>query len=140
MRKTANVSTLKARAGRIALQQRRAQEERGRIKDVIGDWGAPGVAPSQVPPDDARTSEWLEAGGTKGYERKLRKVAQRGVVKLFNAIRAAQSTSVDDIDKARAQNTSRKTNALGSKDTALNELSKSNFLDLLRGGPRDAQA
>ena len=148
VRKSANASTLRAKAARIALLERRERQERAHVRDVIGEWGPPGVLPGNVP-DEAVEQSFLEQGGTKGYERRLRKVAQRGgaslltVVKLFNAIRAAQSTSTDDIDKARTlsggRHGAKKANVVGSRETAraylltVNELSKSNFLDLLRG-------
>ncbi|WFD34239.1 hypothetical protein MCUN1_001076 [Malassezia cuniculi] len=136
VRKSANASTLRAKAARIALLERRVRQERAHVRDVIGEWGPPGVLPGRTP-DEATQQAFLEQGGTKGYERRLRKVAQRGVVKLFNAIRAAQSTSTEDIDKARAiaggRHGAKKVNAVGSRETALNELSKNNFLDLLRG-------
>lgn len=142
VRRTANKTTLRAKAERLALEQRREREERAHVRDVIGGWGPPGRLPSQHTDAEApETLEWLEQGGTKGYERRLRKVAQRGVVKLFNAIRVAQETSMDDVDKARAnKRTSAKTNPLGSTEAAVNELSKSNFLDLLRTAPKGTSA
>lgn len=138
LRHTANASTLRAKAARLALEKRKEREERAHIKDVIGDWGPPGslsyagYAPLSGPALDA----WTEQGGAKGYERRLRKTAQRGVVKLFNAIRAAQSTTEDDIEKARMTQKSRKLNELGNKDVAVKELSKSHFLDMLRQAPK----
>lgn len=136
VRKSANASTLRAKAARIALQERRERQESAHVRDVIGEWGPPGVLPGTTPDPDVMQA-FLEQGGAKGYERRLRKVAQRGVVKLFNAIRAAQSTPSDDIDKARelsgARHGAKKANPIGSRETAINELSRSNFLDLLRG-------
>jgi len=138
LRHTANASTLRAKAARLALEKRKEREERAHIKDVIGEWGPPGSlsyaghAPLSGPALDA----WTEQGGAKGYERRLRKTAQRGVVKLFNAIRAAQSTTEDDIERARMTQKSRKVNELGNKDMAVKELSKSHFLDMLRQAPK----
>ncbi|KAI3617199.1 hypothetical protein CBS9595_003108 [Malassezia furfur] len=142
VRRTANSTTLRAKAARMALEKRREREERAHVRDVIGDWLPPGVLPGQtVDQNTPQMIEWTEQGGAKGYERRLRKVAQRGVVKLFNAIRAAQETSVDDVDKARAlKRKSNKTNALGNSERAVNELSKSNFLDLLRSAPKGTSA
>ena len=142
VRRTANTTTLRAKAARMALEKKREREERAHVRDVIGDWLPPGVLPGQtIPEDSPQMIEWTEQGGAKGYERRLRKVAQRGVVKLFNAIRVAQETSVDDVDKARAlKRKSSKTNALGNSERAVNELSKSNFLDLLRGAPKGPSA
>ena len=138
VRRTANTTTLRAKAARMALEQRREREEKAHVRDVIGEWGPPGALPGHdLALDTPQSVEWMEQGGAKGYERRLRKVAQRGVVKLFNAIRAAQETSVDDVDKARAlKRKSSKTNALGNTEAAVNELSKSNFLDLLRSAPK----
>jgi len=138
LRHTANASTLRAKAARLALEKRKEREERAHIKDVIGEWGPPGSlsyaghAPLSGPALDA----WTEQGGAKGYERRLRKTAQRGVVKLFNAIRAAQSTTEDDIERARMTQKSRKVNELGNKDMAVKELSKTHFLDMLRQAPK----
>lgn len=146
IRKTVNASTMRAKAARLMLEQRRQREERAHIKDVIGEWGPPGVQTSEPVYTEAMDA-WLEQGGAKGYERRLRKTAQRGgtwaeltlVVKLFNAIRAAQSTSEGDIDKARLMQTTkqaRKVNALGNKELAVKQLSKSHFLELLRQAPK----
>lgn len=59
-------SKLEAKARRVLREERRAEMELGRVKDLAAD--EEGVA----------------------LERRLRKTAQRGVVKLFNAVRAAQ--------------------------------------------------
>lgn len=151
IRKTANASTMRAKAARLMLEQRRQREERAHIKDVIGEWGPPGVQTSSGPVYTEAMDVWLQQGGTKGYERRLRKTAQRGgtcasltiVVKLFNAIRAAQTTTEEDIDKARSMQTTkqaRKVNALGNKELAVKQLSKTHFLELLRQAPKSTQA
>lgn len=165
LRRSAQSTTLSARAARIALEQRRRREERSHVKDVIGGWGPPGVLPAlededgnvmetmrNAEDDVERLQEFASQGGSQSYERKLRKVAQRGVVKLFNAIRAAQTTTEDDLqeveakksaasasatasDKAGSQTTaaaSAKKGGLASKDARLADLSKSNFLDLIK--------
>ncbi|CCL98282.1 uncharacterized protein FIBRA_00276 [Fibroporia radiculosa] len=65
--------------GRKILQvEKKEKEEKGRIRDVIGGWGGEG-------------------------ERVLRKVAQRGVVRLFNAIQHTQAASSVAADEAKAQ-------------------------------------
>jgi hypothetical protein len=60
------------------------------VRDLIGGWGRPGEKPGQsslpragaVDDSDAEEGgemdEWLREGGSKGFERRLRKVAQRG--------------------------------------------------------------
>ncbi|PSR75868.1 hypothetical protein PHLCEN_2v8782 [Hermanssonia centrifuga] len=63
-----NEEKLEAKGKKVLLVERKVKEEKGRIKDVIGGWGGEG-------------------------ERALRKVAQRGVVKLFNVIQQSQASS-----------------------------------------------
>ncbi|KAF9925838.1 Trimeric GatFAB AmidoTransferase(AdT) complex subunit [Linnemannia zychae] len=62
------------------------------------------------------------------YEKKLRKVATRGVVQLFNAIKAQQKTTEDLTDKMRPITTN-------AKDKVAN-LTKASFLDLLKSGTK----
>lgn len=91
------------------MEARKKREERSRVTDVIQGWGAPGELPKtlegdekpvggQDGRDDEKIRAWLDQGGVQGYEKKLRKAAQRGVVKLFNAIRAAQNTTEDSLE------------------------------------------
>ncbi|GJE85708.1 Rrp15p domain-containing protein [Phanerochaete sordida] len=61
-----NDEKLEAKGKKVLLIERKEKEEKGRIKDAIGGWGGEG-------------------------ERALRKVAQRGVIKLFNVIQQAQA-------------------------------------------------
>ena len=63
-------------------------------------------------------------------ERRLRKVAQRGVVKLFNAVRAAQVAATE------AERGTRKAGVIGmdQREGKVNELSKKGFLDLIASG------
>ncbi len=164
LRRSAQSTSLSARAARIALEQKRRREERCHVKDVIGGWGAPGVLPPMEDEDGniietapatgdeaERLQEFVTQGGSTVYERKLRKVAQRGVVKLFNAIRAAQTTTEDDLEEveakqsaakgaakasAAASSASGKKAGLASKDARLADLSKSNFLDLIKKGSK----
>jgi hypothetical protein len=90
---------LERRAHAAVRTSKHIQLERGHVKDVIGGW-----APRPSKP----FSEWAdvqettvvgegEMGGAE-KERELRRLAQRGVVKLFNAIRAAQGA----VDEAKA--------------------------------------
>ncbi|KAJ1030305.1 hypothetical protein NDA16_001215 [Ustilago loliicola] len=165
LRRSAQSTSLSARAARIALEQKRRREERSHAKDVIGGWGPPGVLPPlededgniietypaiSAEDDAQKLQEFASQGGSQAYERKLRKVAQRGVVKLFNAIRAAQTTTEDDLEEiekkqsaAKASSAAAKATAttaaaagkkagLASKDARLADLSKHNFLDLIK--------
>ncbi|KAI0673407.1 Rrp15p-domain-containing protein [Trametes maxima] len=63
-----NEEKLEAKGKQVLQVEKKEKEDRGHITDVIGGWGGEG-------------------------ERALRKVAQRGVVKLFNAIQQSQAAS-----------------------------------------------
>ncbi|PWN90286.1 hypothetical protein FA10DRAFT_301557 [Acaromyces ingoldii] len=139
VRRSAQSSVLNAKAARLALEARKKREDRAHVEDVIGGWGPPGRLPKTEEgeekqpddePDDAARS-WLSQGGAQGYEKRLRKVAQRGVVKLFNAIRAAQNTNEADYEDVTKKNQS-SDNVLGSKAKAAQAHSKSSFLDAIR--------
>jgi len=172
LRRSAQSTSLSARAARIALEQKRRREERCHVKDVIGGWGPPGVLPplededgnliptySTLSPEDEaeKLQEFASQGGSTTYERRLRKVAQRGVVKLFNAIRAAQTTTEDDLEEVeKKKSAAAKASAvaekkgdpaakggkvgLASKDARLADLSKSNFLDLIKKSTKGSTA
>lgn len=57
-------------------------------------------------------------------EKKLKKTAQRGVVKLFNAVLATQTQTGQDITKEQA--------GQGKKEQLMTEMSKNKFLDLVK--------
>lgn len=84
--------------------------DRGRIRDVMG-------------------IERGQAGGIAEEEKRLRKVAQRGVVKLFNAVRAAQVRG----EQAAKQERKKGTIGIGERQKAVNEVSKQGFLELING-------
>ncbi|KAI8391612.1 Rrp15p-domain-containing protein [Radiomyces spectabilis] len=65
------------------------------------------------------------------YEKRLRKVATRGVVKLFNAILTQQKAT--DVAVSRASD-NHKTLASLEKAKSVSTMSKSSFLDLLKTG------
>jgi hypothetical protein len=141
IRRSAQSSRLNEKASRLAVEAKKKREERARVKDVIGGWGAPGQLPKTAEgeekeendsdDDNEQRKDWIMQGGAQGYEKRLRKVAQRGVVKLFNAIRAAQGTTEEDVDqikgtrkeelpssKAASSNSLKGDNALGAKGRA----------------------
>lgn len=74
-----------------------------------------------------------EVARTIERERTLRKTAQRGVVKLFNAIRAAQ-VSAGDGNASGAGIVVRQGAGVKKREEKAKELSKSSFLDLIKGG------
>ncbi|KAF9229193.1 hypothetical protein BS17DRAFT_771138 [Gyrodon lividus] len=122
-----NDAKLELQARRVIRIERKEKEDKGRIRDVIGGWGGES-------------------------ERSLRKVAQRGVVKLFNTIQQSQmaaaaaeeegktfrgtgkpslpAPSLNKRDKERKGK--RKVNALGGgKETTVD---KDNFFNMIRSG------
>ena len=89
---------------------RKEDLERGRVKDVLG------------------LTSGL-AGETAEEEKRLRKIAQRGVIKLFNAVRAAQVKGEEAAREARKQGTV----GVVNREEKVNEMSKQGFLDLING-------
>lgn len=107
---------LEARARAKLRAEKKEELERGRIKDVLG-------------------VERGEAGETAEQEKRLRKIAQRGVVKLFNAVRAAQ---VRGEEAAREERRKRSIIGMGEREKAVNEVSKQGFLELINGKGNNA--
>ncbi|KAH8664624.1 Rrp15p-domain-containing protein [Xylariales sp. PMI_506] len=112
-------SALEAKARRQMRQQKLAALEKGRVRDVL-------VATRNEVTGDVETS----TADILATERRLRKVAQRGVVKLFNAVRAAQVRG----QEARVQD--RKEGFVGVKgrEEKVSEMSRKGFLDLIATG------
>ncbi|TLD30975.1 hypothetical protein PspLS_02964 [Pyricularia sp. CBS 133598] len=104
-------SALEAKAHRKIAEQRRAALEKGRVKDVLVS-------------QEGQTAE-MQAG-----EKRLRKTAQRGVIKLFNAIRAAQVKAADAERAVRTEGVI----GMGKREQKVAEMSKKGFLDLIAGG------
>ena len=107
---------LEAKARHQMRHEKKAQLDRGRVRDVLGVEGHGKMGGS--------AAEVME------LERRLKKTAQRGVVKLFNAVRAAQ---VKGEQAAREANRAGLFSATEKKDR-VNEMSKQGFLDLIAGG------
>lgn len=101
---------LEQRARSKLRAEKKEEQERGRVRDVLG-------------------IERGEAGETAEEEKRLRKIAQRGVVKLFNAVRAAQ---VRGEEAARAEQ-KKGTIGIEERKKAANEVSKQSFLELING-------
>ncbi|KAJ5381516.1 uncharacterized protein N7496_003944 [Penicillium cataractarum] len=90
--------------------EKKEELDRGRVRDVMG----------------------IERGltGQVGEEEKrLRKTAQRGVVKLFNAVRAAQVRG----EEAARDERKKGTVGMGEREKTVNEVSKQGFLELING-------
>ncbi|PCH33874.1 hypothetical protein WOLCODRAFT_135366 [Wolfiporia cocos MD-104 SS10] len=123
-----NDEKLEKKGKKILQVEKRDKEEKGRIKDVIGGWGGES-------------------------ERALRKVAQRGVVKLFNVIQQAQAASSAAAEELKTQRGSGKPTlpapTFGGKGKAGKKgkqkelmpakgtsasLAQDDFLDIIRSG------
>ena len=93
--------------------------EKGRIKDVLG----------------LQTSD-VDTGRVQEQERRLRKVAQRGVVRLFNAVRSAQVKAEEGARQARQEGVV----GMRQREERVQEMSKEGFLELIsRGGATGAK-
>lgn len=99
-------------------EERKLAMEKGRIRDVLLGTDNPRFAGAAG--DGAGGAEAAVA-----LEKRLKKTAQRGVVKLFNAVRAAQ---------VKAEEAARQGGAPGRKKERVDEMSRQGFLDLVAGG------
>ena len=101
---------LEAKARAKLCQDKKEALEKGRVKDILLGTDANGGS----------VEEMMEE------EKRLRKIAQRGVVKLFNAVRQAQ---------VRSEEASRQSKGLprGRKEEKVSEMSKKGFLELIAG-------
>lgn len=117
---SAQTQRLERRAKGLIKETKANHLARGHVRDVIVGWGArPGLPFSQWESASAREFYRAQAGEVVGEvtesgaerEKRLRRLAQRGVVRLFNAIGAAQGAP----DKAeRDEAKRRKLEAAGS--------------------------
>ncbi|KAJ7492703.1 Rrp15p-domain-containing protein [Mycena latifolia] len=120
-----NDEKLELRAKKVLQVERKEKEDKGRIVDVIGGWGGES-------------------------ERALRKVAQRGVVKLFNVIQQSQASASVAAEETKAARGSgkptlpapvieSKAKGKGKKDNVLGRakeaaVEKDDFFDMIRSG------
>ena len=104
---------LESRARAKLRAEKREALDKGRVRDVLGlDSG--------------------EAGQTAEEEKRLRKIAQKGVIKLFNAVRAAQVKG----EEAAREERKKGTVGLVNRESKVNDVSKQGFLDLINGKSR----
>jgi hypothetical protein len=111
---------LERKARHKLREERRAALDKGRVKDVLG---ASTARRGDVVGIES-TAETME------IEKRLRKTAQRGVVKLFNAVRAAQIKGEEAAKEARKKGLV----GYGRREEKVNEMSKKGFLELIAGG------
>ncbi|CAK7203860.1 pre-60S ribosomal particles component [Sporothrix eucalyptigena] len=114
---------LEEKARRQMRLEKRAALEKGRVKDVL-------IATNRevASGDDSVAAETTTT--ILATERRLRKVAQRGVVQLFNAVRVAQTKA------AQAQKQVKSEGLLGmdKREARVTEMSRKGFLDLIASG------
>ena len=120
----ANSDIASAKLELLAKQKLRGDKkaalEKGRVKDVLLGTDAPGRTEDGVE-DEEKVKESQE------LEKRLKKTAQRGVVKLFNAVRQAQ---------VRAEEAAKEKGTIGRdrREEKVEEMSKKGFLELVAGG------
>lgn len=111
------------KARRKLREERKLALEKGRVKDVL--LGTDAVDPGAAGEGAGTAGEAME------LEKRLRKTAQRGVVKLFNAVRAAQ---------VKGEEAARQGGAPGRKKERVGEMSRQGFLELVAGGGKGKAA
>ncbi|KAF2021360.1 Rrp15p-domain-containing protein [Aaosphaeria arxii CBS 175.79] len=109
--------TLKAQ--RAIVAEKRAAQEKGRVKDVLG-----------LQSEEVATAEIV------AKEKALRRTAQKGVIKLFNAVRAAQVKAEQAEKEARSQGVI----GVKAREEQVKEMSKQGFLDMIAGGGKQKEA
>lgn len=113
-------SRLEAKAKHKLREEKRAELDKGRVKDVLGLDSAAASA-------DCAGADGMTVGEIAEQEKRLRKTAQRGVVKLFNAVRAAQVKAEEAAREARKQGVV----GAGRREEKATEMSKQGFLELI---------
>ena len=130
---------LETKARRALREEKKRASEKGRVRDVLlGDRPKSSALGSRAAADgDGDTLAAIEghdgretAAQILEQERRLRKTAQRGVVKLFNAVRAAQ------VKGEEAAREAKKSGVVGVKrrEERGGEMGKQAFLELVAGG------
>lgn len=106
-------SKLTEKVRRQLVAERKAAQDKGRIRDVLG-LNDPNVS----------------TAATSTKEKELRRTAQKGVIKLFNAVRAAQVKGEQAEREAKAGNVV----GMDKREEKVKEMSKQGFLDMITGG------
>lgn len=124
-------TALEQKARKKLRDQKRLALEKGRVRDVLvatnSTFSNINPVTGEVLTGEVRGETTAEILDT---ERRLRKVAQRGVVQLFNAFRTAQ------VKAAEAERVTKKEGVIGidRKKEKVTEMSKKGFLDLIASG------
>lgn len=105
-------SKLSEKARRQIVAEKKAAQDKGRVKDVLG----------LNDPD-------ISTAVTSAKEKDLRRTAQKGVIKLFNAVRAAQVKG----EQAEREAKEGGLVGMGTREEMVKEMSKQGFLDMITG-------
>lgn len=108
-------SKLTEKARRQVVAERKAAQDKGRVKDVLG-----------LNDPDVSTAV------TSAKEKELRRTAQKGVIKLFNAVRAAQVKG----EQAERESKAGMVVGMDKREEKVKEMSKQGFLDMITGGQK----
>jgi fusion and transport protein UGO1 len=108
-------SKLTEKARRQVVAERKAAMDKGRVKDVLG-----------LNDPDVSTAI------TSAKEKELRRTAQKGVIKLFNAVRAAQVKG----EQAEKESKAGMVVGMDKREEKVKEMSKQGFLDMITGGQK----
>jgi len=123
-------AALETKVRKRLREQKRLAKEKGRVRDVLvaSTTRTLNIATGEV--EEKVDADAETTGQILATEKRLRKVAQRGVVKLFNAVRAAQVKAVE------AERVVKKEGVVGvkRKEEKVTEMSKKGFLDLIASG------
>lgn len=98
---------LEAKAKRLILSEKKQAHDKHRVKNLL---------PSASEPEKVRT--------IIHNERQLKKVAQKGVVRLFNAVLSTQIKTNQELGQEKV--------GQAKKEELMNEISKEKFLDLVQ--------
>lgn len=123
-------SKLESKARKLLREKKRLAMEKGRVRDVLVATNGTFSNVNPVTGEIVRDTDGETTGQILETEKRLRKVAQRGVVQLFNAFRTAQVKAVE------AEKAAKKEGVLGldRKKGKVTEMSKKGFLDLIASG------
>ncbi|KFY07598.1 hypothetical protein V492_06998 [Pseudogymnoascus sp. VKM F-4246] len=115
---------LEKKAKQKLREEKRQAMDKGRVKDVLGASTAFDAANKEEGEQTATVQQIMEE------EKRLRKTAQRGVVRMFNAVRSAQIKGEQAAKDARQKGVV----GHGRREEKVNEMSKQGFLALIAGG------
>ncbi|ELR03611.1 hypothetical protein VC83_09326 [Pseudogymnoascus destructans] len=115
---------LEKKAKQKLREEKRQAMDKGRVKDVLGASTAFDAANKEEGEPIATVQQIMEE------EKRLRKTAQRGVVRMFNAVRSAQIKGEQAAKYARQKGLV----GHGRREEKVNEMSKQGFLALIAGG------